>query len=221
MFSLGWKTFKKQKWAFVKIAIVYFLITIVPSIIDVIGHYMGEGAEDPIFTILSICINIAIFIVGLILPIGYAYITLSAVDGKTVSVKDLFSTQGVFWKFFFASVLSTIITMIGFLLLIIPGVFASVVLIFWGYIVVDKKMSPVKALKKSFYMTRGMRWRILGFICVGILFNVLGLILLGVGLLVTVPVSTLALTHLYRHINHGESDIISREAHTPLSMSVS
>jgi len=214
MFELGWKSFKENKWLFVQVSLLYFLVSIVPSIIDFISN-MGNIADDPIFKVLSVVINIAFFILGLIIPIGYTYILLSVVDGVSVGVRDLFSTRGIFWKFLLASIVSSIMIAVGFFLLIIPGVFLTVSFIFWGYIVVDQKVSAIQSLKKSYHMTKGYRWRMLGFLAMAFLINIVGFILIGLGLLVTVPVTALALTHLYRHIRHQQSDVVSREDHTP------
>jgi uncharacterized membrane protein len=53
-------------------------------------------------------------------------------------------------------------------------------------------------MKESKRITHGYKWPLLGFIFVLALVNLLGALALGVGLLVSVPVSTLALVHAYR-----------------------
>lgn len=55
----------------------------------------------------------------------------------------------------------------------------------------------VESLRKSTVITRGVKWKLLGFMIVAILLNILGALLLLVGLLVTIPVTMLAMAHVY------------------------
>lgn len=62
----------------------------------------------------------------------------------------------------------------------------------------------MEALKESFDLTQGLRWKILAIFVLGGLINILGVLALGVGILFTFPVSFLALATLYNGIKSGE-----------------
>jgi len=47
-------------------------------------------------------------------------------------------------------------------------------------------------------ITRGHKWQLFGFVLLLLLINLLGLLALVVGILVSIPVSTLAFVHAYR-----------------------
>jgi len=47
-------------------------------------------------------------------------------------------------------------------------------------------------------ITRGHKWQLFGFVLLLLLINLLGLLALVVGILVSIPVSTLAFMHAYR-----------------------
>jgi uncharacterized membrane protein len=64
--------------------------------------------------------------------------------------------------------------------------------------VIDRDLGPIKAMKESKGITRGNKWPLLGFLLLLTLINLLGLIVLVVGLLVSIPISWLALVHAYR-----------------------
>ena len=53
-------------------------------------------------------------------------------------------------------------------------------------------------MNESSRITRGHKWPLFGFVLMLVLINLLGALALIVGLLVSVPVSTLAFAHAYR-----------------------
>lgn len=74
------------------------------------------------------------------------------------------------------------------------------------FIVVDTTMGPIAALKESLRITKGSRFAFLGFIGRLVLLNCLGLLLAGLGLLITLPVSVLAVVHAYRMLSGTRTD---------------
>lgn len=66
---------------------------------------------------------------------------------------------------------------IGFLLLVVPGVFLLVSLFFWFVLVVVEDANFYEAFKDSWAMTRGNRWTLLG---IGLIVTVAGWLLMGV-----------------------------------------
>jgi uncharacterized membrane protein len=75
--------------------------------------------------------------------------------------------------------------------------------IFTTFIVVDRELGPIEAMKESYRITRGHKWDLLGLVYVLIIVAVFGLVALVVGLLVSIPVCTLALVHTYRVLSAG------------------
>jgi uncharacterized membrane protein len=96
----------------------------------------------------------------------------------------------------------------GLILLIIPGIFWAVRFSFSPIVVIDTKLGPVASMKESWAITKGQFWKILGFWVVIGLFNLAGLIVFGIGLLVTVPVSTLASIYVYRELSRIKAGLI-------------
>jgi uncharacterized membrane protein len=96
--------------------------------------------------------------------------------------------------------LQALIVIGGFILLIIPGIFFALRLQFTCYLIVDKNLGPVEAVKTSWKITKGNAWNLffLG-ILLGLI-NILGLLCLIVGLFVTVPLTMLATTFVYRKL---------------------
>lgn len=213
LFRAGWKTFLERKWFFIGISAVYVFVSAIPTIIENIEKSIPNIAADPIFVFLGLFVNMAGIILGLIIPIGYLYIMLQAVDSGTYGWKDLFTTKGVFWKFFFSWIINHILVFIGFALLVIPGVFLTVVLTFALASVIDEKVGPIQALKETYRLVKDVWPKMLLFSLAVFALNILGFFVFGVGFLVTLPISALAVIHAYRALKHKESELIV----TPLS----
>ena len=91
--------------------------------------------------------------------------------------------------------------------LIIPSIVAILALVviairysFYNYFLVDRNAGIGESLKSSWQATQGLTGKLLLFSLLIAGINVLGLLALGVGLLVTAPLSVLAETYLYRQI---------------------
>jgi uncharacterized membrane protein len=82
--------------------------------------------------------------------------------------------------------------------LIVPGLIAAIFFMFTTFIVIDKELGPIEAMKESMRIGKGYRWPLLGFICVLFLIMLGGVIALLVGVLVAMPVTSLAFVHAYR-----------------------
>jgi uncharacterized membrane protein len=84
------------------------------------------------------------------------------------------------------------------LLLIVPRIIFALMFMFATFIVIDRELGPINAMNESARIAKGYKWQLFGFTLVLVLINLLGLLALVVGLLVTVPVTSLAFVHVYR-----------------------
>jgi divalent metal cation (Fe/Co/Zn/Cd) transporter len=121
---------------------------------------------------IYLILYIALFVINMVIGIGVTKIALEFVGGKKPKFSDLWYYKPIL-NYFLASVVQGIIVTIGFILLIIPGIILS---------------------------TRGNTWNLFFFgVLIGLI-NILGALCLIVGLFVTVPLSLLALTFVYRKL---------------------
>jgi uncharacterized membrane protein len=103
-----------------------------------------------------------------------------------------------FLKFLGASILLMLAIVAGVILLIVPGIIFALMFMFTTFIVIDREFGPIDAMKESRCITHGHKWKLLGFTLLLVLINLLGLAALVVGLLVSIPVSSLAFVYAYR-----------------------
>lgn len=183
----GWNTFKKHGWFLVGAFLATVLISLIVS--NTIGGRSMAGE------LLNNIVNIG---VSLFISMGWVVVALKFAKHQEVSWKDFYNHYKLFWKFAGASVLYWLIVVGGLILLIVPGVIWALKYRMFSYLVVERNMNIMDALKESARITKGARWSLLGFLIVGCLINVLGIIALGVGVAITAPIIMIATASVYR-----------------------
>lgn len=190
----GWETFKKRPWFLVG---AFFLVTLITSIISSIVNQVFP-ADDGGTSLTGFLVSIPVQVLASIATTSFA---LKANDNvESAQIRDLWRPQ-FFVNYLCMSILFFIAAAVGFVLFIIPGFVVIVMYYFACYFVVDRSLGPVVAMKESARITKGHRSQILGLLALIVLLNLLGLLALVIGLLVTVPVTFLAVAHAYRTLS--------------------
>lgn len=100
-----------------------------------------------------------------------------------------FQNMNRFLNVVLASVLSTIICVMGFVFLIIPGIWISVALSLSTVLLVRGDLDAIGALRKSYDLVKGNWWNVFGVLILVFFLNILGALCFLVGLLVSIPMS--------------------------------
>jgi uncharacterized membrane protein len=166
----GWETFKKRPWLFTAVTLLLFLVQgLADALADAINTQLAGPAEDPPmvdFLISSAPGTLFSFAVSTLISMGAAAFYLAVHDNpETVELAALWHPHP-FWKYLGTSVLILLGTLVGIVLLIVPGVIFALMFIFAPLIVIDRELGPVDAMKESRRITRGHKWRLLGLVLV-------------------------------------------------------
>ena len=152
----GWRQMKKYFLELLLIMILAFLFSI-----PTLGIYFDE-LKALVSNLVSINLmffefeGYGVYIIAVLAYIilfewpveyGVAYASLRAVRNENVEVKNLFAAFGNYLNAVFAYLIVTVIIIIGFMLIIIPGIIFGCKLAVVPYLVVDKKMDAVSAIK--------------------------------------------------------------------------
>ena len=152
----------------------------------------------------SLFVGLAIFSVGWFLSVlfgmGFTYITIRLARRKVMRHEDLLTPAPSLFRYISASILYGLIVSVGLLLFVVPGIIWGTKYFFYRYLFVDQDLDPLQALYISGKMTEGVRLKLLGFFMVLLGINLFGLLLFGLGLLVTVPVTLLAIARVYNRL---------------------
>lgn len=136
-----------------------------------------------------------------ILTAGLMFMGVKWVRDGQINWKDLFSGFPTALSLLVVMVLEFILLVIGFFLLILPGIYLTV-----GYslalpLIVDRRMSPWQALETSRKAVHKVWWKMFGLMLVMLLIVSLSAVPFGIGLIWTVPMtfvlSGLVYTYLF------------------------
>lgn len=190
--GFGWEITKRKLVFFIFLILfvlfISFLTNIVPS-------YVLE--ETPL---LSVIISIVSFVINIFVQMGLIRITLKFCDNREGEFNDLRSTFPLFFKFLLGVVLYSLIIIAGLILLVVPGIIWGIRYQYVGYLIIDQNLDPIEALKKSSEITSGFKWDLFLFNIILGLINIMGFLLLIVGLFVSVPTTILAYAFVYRKL---------------------
>lgn len=199
MVRAGWDVFKKRPWFLIG---SYVLAFVVFGIVSGAVTQIQNGQGGPL-ALVAFLVNLA---VQTLFGLGITAFLLKAHDNvEGVRLADLWHPHS-FWNFLAVSLIYGILSLAGFILLIIPGLIVTIVYGFSSYIVIARGKGPIEAMKESARITRGYRWELLVLLLLVIVLNVLGAICFLVGLLVSIPVTSLAMVHAYRTLEQKASE---------------
>lgn len=190
-FAAGWRTFVAN---LVPMLVYAAIVVIVNVVLDLL-------TDDTTGFVASTLMSFIAFLITQLLAIGWIRIALDAVDGQPISVDRIKESFGIIVPFAIAAVLFSVGVSIGLILLIVPGIVVAVTFGLYGPILVDGvRTDALEALRHSAEITRGERLHLFGFGVALVLLNMVGFLLLVVGVIVTSAVSVLAAAHVYRQL---------------------
>lgn len=207
LFKSSFQKYQRYASFVVGVMATYFVLAIVPQI-----YYMLQPPSDP--TTRSQLLSILLTFVQLFLSLGFIKVMLLLIDDAYVEVTDLFNNGKLFLSYFVAYFLYTIAVVIGFFLLVLPGIFIAVRFQFYPYFILEEQESSFTALKNSYYLTQDLTLELFLFGLAVIVLNMLGALLFGIGVIFTYPLTTMATAIIYKSLRK-EAAIIPADPYRP------
>jgi uncharacterized membrane protein len=194
-FSRGWEIFKAKAPLFILFTVLLVLIQVVLSFLP---YPLGanKGDESAGGGILNFVFNV----IAPVLTAGYYFVAFQIARGRGAVFNDFFQGFNKFLPIFLTSLVSGILTALGFVLLILPGIYLAVAYLFAQPLVIDKSADFWQAMETSRKLITKKWFSFFGLMIMIFLLNVAGAILLGVGLLVTIPLSVCIIAAAYEDI---------------------
>jgi uncharacterized membrane protein len=163
-------------------------------------------------TVVIISLILIALLIGGTIEIGYSRFNLNLINADNPKFIDLFSAFSIFWKGFLMRLLTGVYTFLWSLLLIIPGIIASISYTMTPYILCEnKELSVSEAISMSKDMMMGNKWR---YFCLELSFigwAILGAFTFGIGLLWLNPYKSAAKAAFYSEISNSYKDRTSRD----------
>ncbi|MEO6470052.1 MAG: hypothetical protein ABIP21_13220 [Acidimicrobiia bacterium] len=216
----GWEKFK-QHWQVILTALIVGFVAV--AILSAIGFAIqrgmtstgdcsvrvsnggvlqSSGCESPgFFTSLAATgvFQVLYYLGTTILQLFVIRATLMIVRGEKLEASRVMSFDN-FGPYILTALLVAVMTFVGLILCIIPGLAVMFFTMFWGYFVVDKNMSPVEAITASFNLVKNNVGAVIIFLLLSWVVTFVGFIACLIGLIVAIPVVTIATGYMYKRL---------------------
>ena len=194
-YSNGWQQLKKYFLELLLITVIGIVIGVPLGLFSAGAETAGAGAA--VLGILGLAYSLL-----LVQPVDYgvSFANLRAVRGDKLEIKDMFEAFKNYVNVVLANLLAGAIIVIGLVLLIVPGIIFACKLAFVPYLVVDRKMEAIEAVKESWRMTGGHAWKVFFMGVLAVLLAIAGLICFGVGIVFAIMWIRLAFASLYHAV---------------------
>jgi len=144
----AWEGTKKNFWFLLGLFVLFYVVQFGSSLFLIM--VLGERSE------WASLVNMLISgVANVILGTGSAALALKICDNQKPKLGDFICEGRVLGFYFLSLLILTPLLVIGFILLIFPGVYLAVRLGQTTYFIVEQKDNPIDALQKSWAVTQG------------------------------------------------------------------
>ncbi len=150
---------------------------------------------------------IGLWLVSILIGIGVIKMSILASRDQDPKFEELFAHGRLMLPYLLGSIAYGLAVLGGLFLLIIPGIIFMVMLALYPYFIIDKNMGPIQSLKASRSLTKGVRFKLLGFWALLMLVNLGGVLCLIIGLVFTLPATYIASAYVYDQLLSSEEAV--------------
>lgn len=190
--DFAWKTFKYHNRLMMAILLTIFGAWIILEIIVIVGQRFG--------LVWWTVAHLAFLFVFAGLEAGFVKTCLALYDGEERTFADACASFSLGSKFLAGQILYLLMVLVGLVLFIIPGLHVGARYAFIGLLQVGEQSSLSGSFRGSALLSREHMPSLMGVIGALLLFNLIGACLLGIGLLITIPLSVLTMTGVYKQV---------------------
>ncbi len=180
-YNISWENLKKNFVELLLVTIIAIAIGLPVAIMRGGAEAMGLGAGGVLLGLFAFAF--ALFVSA---PVSYgvAYVYLQLTRGEKFDVANIFNGfHSNYINVILANLLTGAIVIAGIFFLIIPGIIFACKLAFVPYLVMDKNMDAVEAVKTSWDMTKGHTATIFLMGLLALPIAIAGLLMLIVGII--------------------------------------
>lgn len=202
LLSEAWQRVKGTKGIIIGGFVVFYAVLLVASFL--IGGFfgiLGVVSDSPMLSVVVEMV-VGIFASALAYPFmaGINMIGIRRAADQPISFNDIFSHFGRTVPLVITAIISMLLIYLGMILLIIPGLYLAIAYMLAIPLVVERGLSPWQALETSRKAITQHWFKVFGlFLLLGLITGI-SAIPLGIGLVWTIPLFTVAIGILYRTI---------------------
>ena len=181
----GFARIEGVKAQFVIALTIYIAIAITVQML--LGLVFPTGTTEEPNLLNQQIVGILSYPVLMPLMAGIMMMAVHHIRGEQIDFKSIFNYYHLTGKLALASILIYVLTMVGILLLLLPGIYLSVAYVFALPLIVDKGMGVWEAMEHSRKTVTKHWFKVAGLMGALSIILFLGAIPLGIGLIWTVP----------------------------------
>lgn len=155
----------------------------------------------PVYFVL----RVLLWAVTMLMNIGYIKMTLMMSRDQKPSLSELFNNLDYLIAYVLGTICYTVSMIGGFLLLIVPGIIIAIMFQMYTYLIVDQDLGPIASLQRSREITKGSRMNLFLLGMLFLLINIAGALCLFVGLIWSVPTTSIAMAYVYDRLSRDGS----------------
>ncbi|MFY1621308.1 hypothetical protein [Micromonospora sp. WMMD736] len=200
-FRWAWASFRGHPWPLIGALLFWFVALVLLYSVPFVLVFALGGSDAVIVTLLVL--SMLTLLVAIAAAIS-AYINgvLKIADGQPVTFATLVRPRRL------AAMLGLLLVialgaMVGFVLFVLPGVVIAFLTIFAPFVLLDRNVSIVEAIKVSAELVKDNIGPILLMWLAGSVIVFVGQLACFVGLFVAIPVATLFHVYTYRYLSDG------------------
>ncbi|MFJ2668693.1 hypothetical protein ACIO14_30540 [Nocardia fluminea] len=201
----GWTKFKDNALVWIGMVVVAFLIQAVISFLFGLGNSGDTDYDGGVsfgFGLWQILGTIVSTVIGYLISAAFVRGSLHETDGNKPGFGSFFQFTNV-GAVIIAGLLVGLATGIGLLLCVLPGLVVAFFTWWTMQFVIDRDQDGVTAIKSSFSAISSNAGPLLLLALALFGINIVGALLCGIGLLVTIPLTIIASTYAYRVVTGG------------------
>lgn len=173
---------------------------------DNMGVLVGATLLGWVVTVGVAFVPILGWAIGIVLLGSLDYMFIRRIRGEVVQVGDVFAGFNLaFLNLTLAGLVKAVLTSLGFVLCVLPGIYLGVGYVFALPLVIDKKMEFWPAMEVSRRVVHRHWWSTFALVIVLALVAVAGFMVCIVGAFVTIPVASAALMYVYEDLFGAET----------------
>lgn len=148
-----------------------------------------------------IVINLIGCIISSVFALGYLKNIFQALDGEEPQFSAYGQQARKIITYLIALILMGIIVVLGICLFIIPGIYLALRLQFYAAFIVEEDAGIIESLQRSWDITRGQGMSLFMLMLAMVGLCILGVILLGIGIFVAMPLIYMMYGYVFRKLN--------------------
>jgi len=188
----AWIIFKKSPLLFALLLLILFANWAILELLAFAGQKLGN--------LYNLIIHLSFLITFSGLQVGFINICMKLYTSKNPGFIHLFKYMKRGPNFLIAQLTYLLVIMIGMLLFLIPGFYLGAKFSFFGFDIAENNTTPMNSLRQSATLTKDMLGKLSFHYFLLILLNLFGAAWMGLGLFVTIPISVLTMTSLYKQL---------------------